>query len=63
LLGLHHVERLAERCAGWRAFRSPDFEINKNALTNPVVIDGRNVYDPQHMHDLGFTYYSIGRGV
>jgi UDPglucose 6-dehydrogenase len=47
----------------WREFRSPDFESIKNALTNPVVIDGRNIYDPLQMHDLGFTYYSIGRGV
>jgi UDPglucose 6-dehydrogenase len=47
----------------WREFRSPDFESIRNALSNPVVIDGRNIYDPTHMHDLGFTYYSIGRSV
>jgi UDPglucose 6-dehydrogenase len=47
----------------WSEFRSPDFESIRNALSNPVVIDGRNIYDPMHMHDLGFTYYSIGRSV
>jgi UDPglucose 6-dehydrogenase len=46
----------------WREFRSPDFESIKNALSNPVVIDGRNIFDPAHMEELGFSYYAIGRG-
>jgi UDPglucose 6-dehydrogenase len=46
----------------WREFRSPDFESIKNALSSPVVIDGRNIFDPAHMEELGFSYYAIGRG-
>ena len=46
----------------WREFRSPDFESIKNALSTPVVIDGRNIFDPAHMEELGFNYYAIGRG-
>ena len=46
----------------WREFRSPDFESIKNALSNPVVIDGRNIFDPAYMEELGFSYYAIGRG-
>ena len=44
-------------------FRSPDFDALKAALKDPVVFDGRNVYDPDFMQRLGFTYYGIGRGV
>ncbi len=46
----------------WREFRSPDFEQMKIALSAAVVIDGRNIYDPAHMQELGFSYYAIGRG-
>ncbi|VAW90839.1 UDP-glucose 6-dehydrogenase [hydrothermal vent metagenome] len=45
----------------WSVFRSPDFEKIKSALKKPVIFDGRNIYDPQLMKDLGITYYSIGR--
>ncbi len=47
----------------WRVFRSPDFDRIKSGLTNPVIFDGRNIFDPKLMRSLGFTYYSIGRGV
>ena len=46
----------------WNVFRSPDFERVKSSLTAPVIFDGRNLYDPQRMKALGFTYYGIGRG-
>ncbi|MFO1431830.1 MAG: UDP-glucose/GDP-mannose dehydrogenase family protein [Candidatus Competibacteraceae bacterium] len=46
----------------WNIFRSPDFERIKATLKNPVVFDGRNLYDPIAMQDLGINYYSIGRG-
>jgi UDPglucose 6-dehydrogenase len=45
----------------WNEFRHPDFERMKQALLEPVVFDGRNLYNPKKMNDLGFTYYSIGR--
>jgi UDPglucose 6-dehydrogenase len=45
----------------WNEFRRPDFPRIKQLLKNPVIFDGRNVYDPQRMRDLGFTYYPIGQ--
>ncbi|MFV8835742.1 UDP-glucose/GDP-mannose dehydrogenase family protein [Aquisalimonas sp.] len=49
-------------CTEWQQFRSPDFDRVKAALKQPVLVDGRNVYDPKRMVDAGFTYYAIGRG-
>lgn len=46
----------------WKLFRSPDFDIIKSRLRNPVIFDGRNIYDPKVMENTGFTYYGIGRG-
>jgi len=46
----------------WNEYRNPDFSRIKNALSRPIVIDGRNLYDPAKMKKLGFTYRSIGRG-
>lgn len=45
----------------WSEFRNPDFNKVKKSLKNPVVFDGRNIYEPDHMKAQGFTYYSIGR--
>ena len=45
----------------WREFRSPDWNHVKNALKRPVVIDGRNIYDPESMREHGFEYDCIGR--
>ncbi|WP_163990494.1 UDP-glucose dehydrogenase family protein [Pyxidicoccus caerfyrddinensis] len=45
----------------WNEFRHPDFERMKGLMKSPVVFDGRNVYDPVRMRELGFTYYGIGR--
>ena len=47
----------------WREFRSPDFDQIKAALREPVIFDGRNLYDPAHMARAGFSYYAIGRGM
>jgi UDPglucose 6-dehydrogenase len=47
----------------WKAFRSPDFEQIKARLNNPVIIDGRNLFEPGLMNDLGFEYHGIGRSV
>jgi UDPglucose 6-dehydrogenase len=46
----------------WSEFRSPDFDKLKKMLKKPVVFDGRNIYDPEHMKAEGFEYQSIGRG-
>ncbi|ARM30993.1 UDP-glucose/GDP-mannose dehydrogenase family protein [Prosthecochloris sp. HL-130-GSB] len=45
----------------WMVFRSPDFETMKKELRTPVIFDGRNMYNPDMMEQLGITYYSIGR--
>jgi len=45
----------------WQVFRTPDFDKVKEFLINPVIFDGRNVYDTNHMKKLGFHYESIGR--
>ncbi len=45
----------------WKVFRSPNFETMKNLLKEPVIFDGRNLYDPKAMRELGFAYYPIGR--
>lgn len=45
----------------WNEFRRPDFERIKNLLKQPIIFDGRNIYDPIDLCKLGFTYYSIGR--
>jgi UDPglucose 6-dehydrogenase len=47
----------------WREFRSPDFERLRAKLSEPVIFDGRNLYDPELMEGLGFRYYGIGRGL
>jgi UDPglucose 6-dehydrogenase len=46
----------------WREFRSPDLELMKRTLREPVVFDGRNLYDPQLLRQRGFRYFAIGRG-
>jgi UDPglucose 6-dehydrogenase len=45
----------------WNEFREPDFERMRSLLKAPVIFDGRNIYSPEHMRALGFTYLSIGR--
>ena len=45
----------------WNVFRSPDFGFIKQHLKQPVIFDGRNLYDPARLHAEGITYYSIGR--
>ena len=45
----------------WKAYRSPDFEELKQELNQPVIFDGRNLYDPRSVLDMGFEYFGIGR--
>jgi UDPglucose 6-dehydrogenase len=47
----------------WKEFRSPDFDHLKRTLRQPVVFDGRNLFDPELMRTEGLEYYSIGRGL
>ena len=46
----------------WREFRSPDFGVLKSSLRAPVIFDGRNLYEPEHMRQMGFEYFGVGRG-
>ena len=45
----------------WTEFRRPEFEQMRSLMREPVIFDGRNLYEPQQMLESGFTYYSIGR--
>jgi len=49
-------------CTEWQHFRAPNFEQMKSLLKEPLIFDGRNLYDPAQMASLGFSYYGIGRG-
>jgi UDPglucose 6-dehydrogenase len=44
----------------WPEFKLPNFEVIKKLLKNPIIFDGRNVYDLEQMKKLGFDYYCIG---
>jgi UDPglucose 6-dehydrogenase len=57
---LEHAHGLA-LLTEWSEFRNPDFQRMKCLMTAPVVFDGRNIYSPQKLRDLGFTYYGVGR--
>jgi UDPglucose 6-dehydrogenase len=45
----------------WNEYRHPDFTRVRAALKRPIIIDGRNLYDPEQMRELGIKYLSIGR--
>ena len=47
----------------WGVFRTPDFERMRKALRTPLIVDGRNQYEPQEMQRLGFTYVGVGRAM
>ena len=46
----------------WKEFRTPDFDLIKATLKRPLILDGRNLYDPALMRELGIEYVGIGRG-
>lgn len=46
----------------WKAYWSPDWEDLKTAMRTPLILDGRNIYDPSFVRANGFTYLGIGRG-
>lgn len=47
----------------WNAFKLLNLERVKKSMKQPIIFDGRNIYDPVRLKSLGFEYYSIGRGV
>ncbi|SFU33409.1 UDP-glucose dehydrogenase family protein [Halomonas korlensis] len=49
-------------CTEWKDFRTVDFEWLKSNLATPVIVDGRNLYDPQTVKRAGLLYYAMGRG-
>lgn len=48
-------------CTEWSEFVNYDLKKLKSLIKNPVIFDGRNIYDPKKMRELGFEYHSIGR--
>jgi len=45
----------------WQSFRAPDFDLLARQLKQPLIFDGRNLFDPQRLSKRGFTYISVGR--
>ncbi len=58
---LQHADMLVI-CTEWKQFRAPDFELIQQELSDAIIFDGRNLYDPESMQDKGIVYYAIGRG-
>ena len=50
-------------CTEWSKFREPDFDRIKSLLKEPVIFDGRNLYNPAKLAGLGFKYFYIGQKV
>ena len=48
-------------CTEWHEFRRPDLGDVRSRLARPLIFDGRNLYEPERMAEMGFDYYSIGR--
>ncbi|MDX2192356.1 MAG: UDP-glucose/GDP-mannose dehydrogenase family protein [Gemmatimonadales bacterium] len=46
----------------WRMYRTPDFARLREVMARPVIVDGRNLYEPARLRRLGFTYRPLGRG-
>jgi UDPglucose 6-dehydrogenase len=49
-------------CTEWKNFRAPDFNAIKEQISDPVIFDGRNLFEPTNVHRNGLAYYAIGRG-
>jgi UDPglucose 6-dehydrogenase len=57
---LHNADALVI-VTEWKAFKSPDFDIIKARLKQPVIFDGRNLFEPNTIAALGIEYHGIGR--
>lgn len=55
--GAHALVLMTE----WTEFRNPDFERMKDLMAEPAIFDGRNIYNPAVMREMGFAYYGIGQ--
>ena len=71
LVGLRFVDHQADALQGadallviteWKEFRNPDFDLIKATIKQPLILDGRNLYEPALMQALGIDYVGIGRG-
>lgn len=49
-------------CTEWKAFRTVNFEMLKRTLAQPIIIDGRNLFEPDNVKQAGLDYYAMGRG-
>ncbi|MEX1668614.1 UDP binding domain-containing protein [Zhongshania guokunii] len=49
-------------CTEWNAFKAPDFEVVKEHLKHPAIVDGRNLHEPDTLEAYGIAYYGIGWG-
>jgi UDPglucose 6-dehydrogenase len=47
----------------WKQYWSPNFKRLKQAMKHPLILDGRNIYDPAYLKQMGFEYVGIGRGL
>jgi UDPglucose 6-dehydrogenase len=62
------VYKMSEGCDAlivvteWNEFKQLDLDKIRGLLKSPVIFDGRNIYDPNRMREMGFTYRAIGRG-
>ena len=48
-------------CTEWKTFWAPDFDLIKTSLKTPLIVDGRNIYNPHQLKELGIQYIGIGR--
>ncbi|MDR8434217.1 UDP-glucose 6-dehydrogenase, partial [Acinetobacter baumannii] len=49
-------------CTEWQSFKAPDFDVIKKLLKEATIFDGRNLYNPIKLKELGYAYYAMGRG-
>ena len=49
-------------CTEWNEFKNLDLQRIKQSMVQPIMVDGRNIYDPAQMDELGFIYRGVGRG-
>lgn len=57
---LHGVDALLV-LTEWKNFHNPDFQAMKRVMRTPYILDGRNLYNPDALADLGIAYQGIGR--
>lgn len=50
-------------CTEWQAFKAPDFDLIKRVISDGVIFDGRNLFEPSIVSEHGLQYYAIGRGM